>query len=137
MRLVNAIVAQFPITLDIKHNLNVILSSLQSEGRRSDCSTRRRAVGLRRRCKVFDRIDISQLQTSLQTLRELVTQETSIVFGSCLHEDSKWFNAGIYYSPHKEFIYRKVNLATSERGRFIAGSNLGIIETLINDQPVK
>ncbi len=29
MRLVNAVVAQFPITLDIKHNLNVILSIVE------------------------------------------------------------------------------------------------------------
>ena len=139
MRLVNAIVAQFPITLDIKHNLNVILSIVK-QAKEGDLIVLPEGAlsGYEEDAKFLDRIDISQLQTSLQTLRELVTQRNvHLVFGSCLHEDSKWFNAGIYYSPHKEFIYRKVNLATSERGRFIAGSNLGIIETLINDQPVK
>lgn len=138
-RLIHAIIAQFPITLDITHNLNVILSIVEQAKERSLIVLPEGALsGYDEDARFLRSIDLSLLTDSLQTLRRAVErQNVHLIFGSCLNEDGKWFNAGIYYSPRKEFIYRKVNLATNERGCFTAGSNLSIIETLVNDQPVK
>lgn len=138
-RLIHAIVAQFPVTLDIKHNLNVILSIVEQAKESSLILLPEGALsGYDEDARFLESIDLSLLTDSLQTLRRAVErQNVHLIFGSCLNENGKWFNAGIYYSPRKEFIYRKVNLATNERGCFTAGSNLSIIEILVNDQPVK
>lgn len=138
-RLIHVLVAQFPITLDIKHNLNVILSIITQAKEGTLIVLPEGALsGYDEDAQFLRGIDLSLLKDSLQTLRRIVErQNVHLVFGSCLLESSNWFNAGIYYAPQHECIYRKVNLATSERGIFTAGSNLGIIETLIHDQPVK
>lgn len=138
-RHIHALVAQFPITLDIKHNLNVILSIVEQAKENTLIVLPEGALsGYDEDAQFLRNIDLSLLTDSLQTLRRVVErQNVHLVFGSCLFEDGKWFNAGLYYSPQHELIYRKVNLATSERGCFAAGSNLSITETHIDDQPVK
>ena len=55
-----------------------------------------------------------------------------------MYEGGKWYNAGLYYGPGEEtFVYHKVNLATSERGHFAAGSQLPILEIALCGRPVK
>jgi predicted amidohydrolase len=52
-----------------------------------------------------------------------------VVCGSLLREDDRWYNAGLYFPPAGDpVIYRKVNLATHERGRLAAGSALPVLE---------
>ena len=139
MRLINAIVAQFSVTFDIKHNLNVILSTIEQAKEDSLIVLPEGALsGYDEDARFLQSIDPSLLEDALQTLRRVVERKNvNLIFGSCLFENGNWFNAGIHFAPRHEFIYRKVNLATNERGCFTAGSNLSIIKTRINNQPVK
>jgi omega-amidase len=48
-----------------------------------------------------------------------------VVFGTLLPEHGQWWNAAVYCSPAGRcWVYRKVNLATHERGRLTAGAEL-------------
>jgi predicted amidohydrolase len=138
-KLVHALVAQFPITLDVNHNLNVILSIVEQAQEDTLIVLPEGALsGYDEDARFVQNIDLPLLNDSNQRLRRVVErQNVHLVFGSCLYEDGKWFNAGIYYSPRKEFIYRKVNLATNERRCFTAGDSLSSVETRINGQPIK
>jgi predicted amidohydrolase len=51
-----------------------------------------------------------------------------VLCGSLLREHDDWYNAALYFGPAGErWIYRKVNLATHERGRLAAGSALPLL----------
>jgi predicted amidohydrolase len=48
-----------------------------------------------------------------------------VVCGTLHHADGHWWNAAVYFPPAgPRWMYRKVNLATHERGRLSAGSAL-------------
>jgi predicted amidohydrolase len=48
-----------------------------------------------------------------------------VIFGTLLPEHGQWWNAAVYCSPAgRSWVYRKVNLATHERGRLAAGAAL-------------
>lgn len=52
-----------------------------------------------------------------------------VLCGSLLAEDDQWYNAALYLGPGGErWVYRKVNLATHERGRLAAGSVLPLLD---------
>ena len=51
-----------------------------------------------------------------------------VLCGSLLRAGDEWFNAALYFGPAGErWVYRKVNLATHERGRLAAGSALPLL----------
>jgi hypothetical protein len=55
-----------------------------------------------------------------------------------LPENGKWYNAGIYYGPQREqFVYRKINLAISERTAFATGSQLSPVDLKINGRTIR
>ena len=55
-----------------------------------------------------------------------------------MKENGKWYNAGIYYGANGDnHIYRKINLATNERGYFTQGSELPVFEVKLQDVRVK
>jgi predicted amidohydrolase len=134
------LVAQFPVTLDIQYNLDVILSILsQAEPNTLVILPEGALSGYAEDTEFLSKIDRQLLALSLQKLQETATQSNiHLVFGSCLLEHGKWYNAGIYYGPQQaQFVYRKVNLATSERAVFTAGSQLSLVELEIGDQSIK
>jgi len=48
-----------------------------------------------------------------------------VVCGTLHFQDGRWWNAAVYFPPAGQpWVYRKVNLATHERGRLAAGSAL-------------
>jgi predicted amidohydrolase len=48
-----------------------------------------------------------------------------VIFGTLLPGRGQWWNAAVYCSPAgRSWVYRKVNLATHERGRLAAGAAL-------------
>ncbi len=125
-------VVQFPITLNIKENLENILSNLSTaepddllifpEGSLS---------GYDEGPSFLNDIDLSFLSDSMKILQEYVIQRgLHVIFGTCLNMDDQWYSAGVYFGPQGEiFIYKKVNLATSERGYFTAGSGLPVLKS--------
>ncbi len=59
-----------------------------------------------------------------------------VLCGSLLRADNEWFNAALYFGPAGErWIYRKVNLATHERGRLAAGSALPLLSLPVPARP--
>jgi predicted amidohydrolase len=71
----------------------------------------------------------------MQTLQnEVFSKKIHLIFGSCLRENEQWYNTGIYLSHNSSpFTYRKVNLATNERGHFLAGNHLPVFTLHMGD----
>ena len=137
---ISTLVAQFPVTLDIQHNLNTILSVIAAAKPHTLAIFPEGALSGYTQDKDFpSKIDRQHLATAMGTLREFATQsDIHLIFGTCLPENGQWYNAGIYYGPqHEQFIYRKVNLATSERSLFTAGSDLSPLKLKIDGRSLK
>ncbi|HZR43444.1 MAG TPA: carbon-nitrogen hydrolase family protein [Ktedonobacteraceae bacterium] len=133
-------VGQFPVTLDITRNFNNIKSFFHQVDSDELLILPEGALsGYEDDISFLDRIDLHQLDDALRALEALVKQkDVHLIFGSCLHEDERWFNAGLYFSPEgKRFVYRKVNLATHERGHFAAGSQLPVFSLHFENVSIK
>jgi predicted amidohydrolase len=60
-----------------------------------------------------------------------------VLCGSLLPEPGGWCNAALYFGPGGErWVYRKVNLATHERGRLVAGRSLPVLGLPVLGLPV-
>ena len=137
---VSALVAQFPVTLDIEHNLSAIISALaRAEPGDLVVLPEGALSGYAQDPAFLHGIDVALLADLMRTLRaEVARRRVHLIFGSCVYEVDKWYNAGIYYGPDGEtFVYHKVNLATSERGHFTAGSQLPTVDIVLQGRPVK
>lgn len=136
---ITVLVAQFPVTLDLRHNLEMIMSFIRRAEPDDLLVLPEGALsGYSEDPSFLTDITIPELNRALHIIQETVKeQKIHIVFGSCLKEKKSWFNCAIYYGPKNETgIYRKINLATSERGYIEAGSQLPVIEVLIDEKPV-
>lgn len=127
---ISAVVAQFPVRLDIRSNLSQIERIIEQ------CTEDELVVlpegslsGYSDDTSFLAHVDLDLLNNSLDTLQKLVMSKRIHLFvGACILEDGKWKNAAIYMSPTGErFTYRKVNLATHERGPMAPGDELSII----------
>lgn len=138
--LIPTLVGQFPVTLNIQHNLDIILSILsQAEPSTLVILPEGALSGYAEDLEFLGEINQQLLKVALRKLQEVAVQsKIHLIFGSCLLENEKWYNAGIYYGPRQEqFIYRKVNLATSERAVFTAGSQLSQVELNFNGRSIR
>jgi omega-amidase len=73
-------------------------------------------------------LDTGQLRLARRAVAGAASRaKVHVVCGTLLYEDRQWWNTAIYFSPHGQVLYRKVNLATHERGRLAAGSALPTI----------
>ncbi len=139
-KLVSIVVAQFPITLDVKHNLGAITSALAHADPGDLVIFPEGALsGYAQDPAFLHDIDVALLTESMHALRiETARRKVHLIFGSCVREADEWYNAGLYYGPNEEtFVYRKINLATSERGHFAAGSQLPTVDVVLNGHPVR
>ena len=131
----NVVIGQFPITLNIEENLDQILQFV-SQSYEDDMVVLPEGAlsGYEEDPSFLDQIDIDYLANAITKIREEVSKKRiSIVFGSCMIDGDKWFNAGLFINPQGQlFKYDKINLATSERGYFTAGSQLPVFE--LNNQ---
>jgi predicted amidohydrolase len=137
---ISVLVAQFPITLDIRENLAAVISVLARAEPDDVVVLPEGALSGYAEDPAFLRsIDTALLAESMCVLKDQVVQRRlHLVFGSCVYEAGRWYNAGLYYGPHEEMsVYRKVNLAARERGYFTAGSQLPAIEMTVRGRPVK
>jgi predicted amidohydrolase len=138
--LISTLVAQFPVKLDIQQNLDVMLSILsQAEPGTLVILPEGALSGYAENPSFLDKINQTMLAIALQKLREAtIRSQVHLIFGSCLFEDGKWYNAGLYYGPQQEqFVYRKINLAISERTAFAAGTQLSIVDLDVNGRTIK
>ncbi|MCP4538596.1 MAG: carbon-nitrogen hydrolase family protein [Chloroflexi bacterium] len=136
----SALVAQFPITLDIKQNLSAIISALAGAEPDDLVILPEGALsGYSQDSAFLHDVDLTLLAESMHAIKaEVARRRVHLIFGSCVYEADKWYNAAIYYGPDEEmFVYHKVNLATSERGHFAAGSQLPTLDIVLHGRSVR
>ncbi len=139
-RKISVLVAQFPITLDTRQNLETMFSIISGSDPGDLIVLPEGALsGYAQDPAFLHDVNVVLLTESLRLLQaEVMRRQLHLIFGSCLLENKSWYNAGIYYGPQGEtFVYRKINLATNERGHFRAGSQLPILEVFLGGSNVK
>src|SRR5438128_10325819 len=124
---ISVVVGQFPVTLDLKQNLDHIISIVNDAHSDELVVLPEGALsGYSEDASFIHSIDVKYLEDALHILKEVVAQKgIHLIFGTCLLEGENWYNEGLYFSPLKtSFVYRKINLAIHERGSFVAGFHL-------------
>lgn len=128
---ISAIIAQFPVSLSIRTNLEIMDSVLEQtsagdlvifpEGSISGYSTD---------TSFLKQIDPSALMAGIEHLQtEAVQRNINIWAGACVNMDGKWFNAAYGFSMDGKInVYYKINLANHERGIFSTGNHLPTFE---------
>jgi predicted amidohydrolase len=123
-------VAQTSVTWDIGQNLAGLTACL-ADARAGEVMVFPEAClsGYDDDLSGLDRIDLDALAGAVETLAQLAADKGVHLFcGSLLREEGAWWNAAIYLSPDgTRRTYRKVNLATHERGRLAAGTELPVL----------
>jgi len=135
-----AVVAQFPVTLSIQNNLKIIDSVLEQTSTGDLVIFPEGSVsGYTTDTAFLQQIDPDELTAALKHIRnEAEQRRINVWVGACINEDGKWFNTAQGFSSDGEaHIYRKINLATHERGVFSTGSNLPIFELLTQEGKIK
>jgi predicted amidohydrolase len=134
-----AVIAQFPVTLDLRSNLSTMRHLACQAPRGSLLVLPEGALsGYAENSEFLVLLDGQTIEGGMTTLAELAVEcGIHLFYGSCILEDGRWFNAGIYAGPAGEsFVYRKVNLATGERGAFNAGNELPVFSINMGDESV-
>lgn len=136
---ISAVAAQFPVSLTIAENVRHICAILEQiqpdellvlpEGAISGYSDDPRFL---------EAIDHDELDSALRDIQQATRQSgVHLVVGSCLREGGVWRNAALYFAPDgSQSTYYKVNLATHERGVFIAGDTLPVFPMRFADGTV-
>lgn len=127
----NAVVAQFPVSLSIQNNLNMIDSVLERTNAGDWVIFPEGSVsGYSPDMSFLQHIDHAELFAGLIHIQQVAERrKINVWVGVCMNVDGKWFNtAHGFTADGKIHIYRKINLANQERGAFLAGNNLPVIE---------
>ncbi len=74
-------------------------------------------------------LDKAELAASVESVAAAArAQRVHVLCGTLWPENGAWFNTALYFGPDGErWMYRKVNLATHERGRLQAGATLPLL----------
>jgi predicted amidohydrolase len=137
---ISVMVSQYPVALDIRSNLAVLQSLIaRAEPEALLLAPEGALSGYADDPAFLAGIDRDILSGALKELMHAaMVQQVHLIFGSCVYEAGAWYNAGLYYGPRGERgIYRKVNLATHERGTFRAGAELPVFRLVIGGQSVQ
>jgi predicted amidohydrolase len=127
---VTAVVAQTRVSWDIQRNLASIAGALAGTRPAEVAVLPEAAIsGYDDELSGLADLDPAAVLGAVDRVAEQVQDRKIHLFcGSLLPEGHGWVNAGIYFAPDgSQQIYRKINLATHERGRLIAGSELPVI----------
>ncbi len=136
---INALVAQFPISLSIPENMAAIRSILTNTKPGDLVLLPEGAVsGYGPDLSFLDDLDPAVLTSALDELRDLAQRLAIHLWVGCLiPADGFWFNAAFGFTPtggaHQ---YRKINLANHERGTISPGADLPIFDLILEDGPV-
>lgn len=128
---INAVIAQFPVTLSIPHNLETI-ETILAQARAGDLVVfpEGSVSGYTTDTSFLNEINLLELTAGLNHLqKEAERREINLWVGACIQNDGNWYNAAYGFSSDgKTHIYHKINLAHHERGCFTAGSLLPVFE---------
>jgi predicted amidohydrolase len=129
--IVNAVVAQFPVSLSIQKNLESIHSILL-QTRPGDLVVLPEGAlsGYATDTSFLEHIDNTELMASKSHLQaEVVARKINLWVGACVNQNGQWFNAAWgFFADGRTAVYHKINLATHERGIFATGNRLPVFE---------
>jgi len=131
--------AQFPVSFNVKDNLNEILEVLKFSKENDLVVFPEGSIsGYDTNLSFLEKLDHLKVRDALKKLRnEAIKRKVHLWVGSCLFEQYNWYNAAFGYSPQGNiYRYNKVNLATHERGVFTIGSALETFPLNINNHMV-
>jgi predicted amidohydrolase len=132
-------VAQIPVTWNLGKNLKVITDALADAEPGEIVVLPEAAVsGYDDDLSGLGDLDGQAIADAGEYLAELARDRRIHLFcGSLQSERDEWWNAALYRSPAgQSWAYRKVNLATHERGRLAAGSELPTLRVDLDGGPV-
>lgn len=136
---VNVLAGQVPITWNILDNVTSVRSVLELANFEDLVVLPEGTIsGYDEQLTGLDTLNPEEVIEAIDAIAEMVRERKVHLFcGSLLPDGGSWSNASIYFSPTGgRQIYRKVNLATSERGKLLAGSSLPLFDLLFDGEPV-
>ena len=127
--LIQAIVAQFPVSQNIPENL-AALQSVLAQAREGDLVLLPEGglSGYSEEPGFLDRLDEAALHNALEQLRRAAKQRAVHLWvGAYRKDQGRWYNAAWGFTPAGEtHCYHKINLATAERQDVTAGRDLPV-----------
>ena len=132
-------IAQIPVTWNLDENLKVITAALADTEPGEVVVLPEAAVsGYDDDLSGLDHLDREAIAGACAQLAELARGRRIHLFCGSLQADrGDWWNTALYLSPTGgSWTYRKVNLATHERGRLAAGSELPTLRVCLDDGPL-
>ncbi len=136
----SAVIAQFPVSLSIQSNLEMIDSVLERTKAGDWVLFPEGSVsGYSPDMSFLQHINHDELVAGLRHIQQTAEQRMINVWvGACMNVDGKWFNtAHGFLADGSSHIYRKINLANQERGVFSTGDHLPVFEVDTPDGMVK
>ncbi len=134
------VIGQLEIGWDPSRNTQRVISFLRAEARPGCLAVLPEAAlsGYDDQLSGLDRLDAGDLAAGLTAVASAAREhDVHVLCGSLLPEPGGWCNAAIYFGPAGErWIYRKVNLATHERGRLVPGASLPLLRPKVNRRQV-
>jgi predicted amidohydrolase len=120
-------VAQVPVTWSVPRNTETILAAVRAASAGTVLVLPEAVLsGYDDRLSGLDDLNPGELARAGAVIAAAARDNgVHVIFGTLLPEQGQWWNAAVYCPPAGEtWIYRKVNLATHERGRLAAGAAL-------------
>jgi predicted amidohydrolase len=134
------VIGQLEIDWDPARNTERVISFLRAETRPGGLAVLPEAAlsGYDDQLSGIDRLDPGALAAALSAVAAAARElGVHVLCGSLLPELGGWCNAAIYFGPAGErWTYRKVNLATHERGRLSPGASLPLLRLTAQPAPV-
>lgn len=135
-----AFVVQIPNSFDVRANSEMMLSMLKDVPASALVVFPEGALsGYAEDSEFVNNIDTRALGEAIELMKNYASsRRIHLTFGTCIKDRNSWYNATLYFGPEgSQHVYRKVNLAISERGLFKSGDELTSFEIMHFDRPVK
>jgi predicted amidohydrolase len=118
---------QFPVTMDVSANVAQLGRALTEFSPGTLVVAPEGAISGYSQSPDFPAsCSAGEIDSAIEHVAALVAERgVHLVAGACVRLGAEWYNASIYFGPRGERMhYRKVNLASSERGNFASGNEL-------------
>jgi predicted amidohydrolase len=133
------VIGQLEISWDPERNSERIVSFLRAETRPGSLAVLPEAAlsGYDDQLSGLDRLEPRVLAAGQMAVAAAARElGAHVLCGSLLPELDTWWNAAMYFGPAGErWTYRKVNLATHERGRLAPGASLPLLRLNTEGRP--
>jgi predicted amidohydrolase len=137
---ISVLLVQFPVSLSIAENMQAIEQALEHARPGELVLCPEGCIsGYSLDLTFLHKIDRKAVENGLSEL-ELKARRYGIHLwvGAIVNEDGNWRNAAFGFTPQGQaFTYYKVNLASHERGTFLAGNELPVFPIQFDDTPVR